>query len=127
YRAEPAGGKSADVTLVLYQRGGTQATQVGRNVTIPNLVAFNMLKLILVIGGSAVALLALGLWLTRAHGRITVIIDRAVDIAEEVLCVEIAQTELRPQLPEDLAASAAATKKAGSTTKQRSATLIASA
>src|SRR5262245_38022199 len=41
YHVEPAAGHTADVSLVLYQRGATEATQIARTIDLPGLIGLN--------------------------------------------------------------------------------------
>ncbi len=126
YRVEPATGHSADVSLVLYQRGAAEATQIARTLDLPGLVGMNTTKVFVVGGFAAILLLAGLLWLTRGMGRIELQIELANDATDTVLCAEISKTKTRPVLPEELSEFRDKTKAAGSIHKRTQATLIAS-
>jgi len=123
YRVQPDGG-NARITLLHFKSGTTQATQVSRIVAMPEVVTFNTTKLFAILG----AVLACGLvgllFFTRSMGRIELHIARAAD-ADEALCVEVTKNPKRPPIV-DMLAFHNATKAAGTITKRRMATLIAS-
>jgi predicted Ser/Thr protein kinase len=123
YRVE-AVGSTARITLLHFMKGTTQATQVARDVKMADVVRFNTSKLVVLIVG-LLAIVLLGVfWFTRSMGRVEVHISRTTD-ADEALCVEISKNPKRPPIT-DMLAFHTATKSAGSITKRRMATLIAS-
>ncbi|MDQ3364865.1 MAG: protein kinase, partial [Myxococcota bacterium] len=123
YRVESA-GSDARITLLLYEVGAKQATQVTRVVTMPGLVTFNLVKLVTSVAVGLVGVLVGILWFTRSMGKIELQIARNAD-ADEALCVELSKHPARPKIS-DMLAFHTATKEAGSVGRRRSATLIAS-
>ncbi|MDB4959000.1 MAG: hypothetical protein JWO36_6569 [Myxococcales bacterium] len=124
YRVQ-AGDVDPNVTLMLYTRGATEGKQLARTLPIAGVIGWNVGKvtmLALVILGLVGALVV---WITRATGTVKVIVDRASDVSDDTLCIEITKRASRPPVP-DLQAFYTATRKAGSITKPRLATLIAS-
>ncbi|MDQ3333616.1 MAG: protein kinase [Myxococcota bacterium] len=123
YRVE-AVGSNARITLLHFMKSATQATQVARDIAMPDVVTFNTSKLV-VISGAVLALVLFGVfWFTRSMGKVEVRISRTTD-ADEALCVEISKNPKRPPIT-DMLAFHNATKSAGSITKRRMATLISS-
>ncbi|MBA3820294.1 MAG: serine/threonine protein kinase, partial [Deltaproteobacteria bacterium] len=123
YRVESA-GSDARITLLLYETGAKQATQVTRVVTMPGLVTFNVVKLVTILVVVLVLVLVGVLRATRSMGKIELQIARSAD-HDEALCVELSNQPTRPKIA-DMLAFHTATKSAGSVVRRRSATLIAS-
>ena len=123
YRVEPD-GSNARITLLHFQSGATQATQVSRVVAMSEVVTFNTTKLIVILGAVLAVVLVGVLFFTRSMGRIELHISRAAD-ADEALCVEVTKNPKRPPIT-DMLEFHNATKSAGTITKRRMATLIAS-
>jgi len=117
--------RGAAITLTFNARDTLDLTTARSVVKAPGLVGFNdgKLKIILAFGG--VFLLAGIVYLTRAKGRIKIKIERAPDVSDEVLCVEVTKSPTRPRV-DDPAKFAADIRKTGTITKARSASLIAS-
>lgn len=120
-----ASDRGPSVTLTFNARETLDLTTAKSVIKAPGLVGFNdgKLKLILAFGG--VLLLAGVVYITRAKGRIKIKIERAPDVSDEVLCVEVTKSPTRPRV-DDPAKFAAEIRKTGTVTKARSASLIAS-
>ena len=123
YHLKPKGSE-ANISLTYFRRGTTVATQVERDGDVTGAVTFATTKLVVIVG-VVLATLLLGLfWFTRTMGRIELQIARTADL-DEALCVEITKNPKRPIIT-DMLAFHNATKAAGTITKRRMATLIAS-
>jgi len=123
YRLEPAGGRG-EVTLLLHHARTSEAAQVSRVIDLDGLVAFNVIKLGVIVGAGVTLLLIGILYFTRAMGRVELQIARETS-GDEALCVEISKNPGRPRI-DDMLAFHEATKSAGAKTRPRHATLIAS-
>ncbi len=123
YRVSPD-GSDVEVTLMLYQRGAPDAAAVTKTIAMPGVVAWDMTKVV-PLGVLLVVIVLTGLlYLTRMLNRVEIVIERAPDSSDEVLCIEISRSPTRPQV-HDPEKFHAATKKAGTVTKPRSGTLVA--
>ncbi len=118
-------GTGTEVRLIFYEKNATDAALVSSAIKAPGLVTFNDSKLHILLAFIGVFLLGCIVYITRAKGRIKIKVERAPDVSDEVLCVEISKSPTRPRV-DDPARFATETRKVGTVTKGRNATLIAS-
>ncbi len=118
-----ADGGDAELRLVFYPSSSAAPTELAKTVPGDGFVTSSPVKLVPV---ALVLLLIGGVVLSRklrGKGTITVAIERPTDSSDEVFCIAISKSKVRPTLG-DVAKFHATTRQAGPVTKPLHATLV---